>query len=261
MIFHQTHNSKAHRSFNSCFYTDEIWEYHFHKNLELIYVVEGSVKCTVNENKYILVSGSFGLCLPYDIHSYIPFENTKYWVFVFSEDYVRYFMKLISDKKSTGFTFSCSEFVKNFIVSELIYAEQPTELMLKSCLYAVCEQYLNSVELIDYSIKQRETVMFIAEYVLNNHTKNIKLSDLAKSLGYDYNYMSRNFKRLFKMNFTEFVNIYRLETALRLLDETDYNITRVALESGFQSVRTFNDLFKKQMNITPTGYKALSTNL
>ena len=255
MIFHQPHNSQTNHSHNAHFYTDEIWDYHFHKNPEIIYVLEGAVDCTVNENNYTLKKGEFGLCLSYDRHSYKPLKNTHYWVIVFSEDYIRYFVKQTSGKTGNGFKFNCSKSVKDFVVYELINNKKPSELIIKSCLYAVCEQYIKSVELIDDKIKSKETVALIVDYIFNNHTKNLKLADIAKNLGYDYNYMSRNFKKLFKMTFTEFLNIYRLETAVRLLDETDYNISRIAFESGFQSVRAFNDFFKKQMKTSPSQYK------
>ena len=34
-----------------CFdiYTDDIWEYHFHKNLEFVYVLQGAIDCIVND--------------------------------------------------------------------------------------------------------------------------------------------------------------------------------------------------------------------
>lgn len=257
MIFHQPHNSMSNFNHNAFFYTYEKWDYHFHKNPELIYVLKGSVECVVNKRTQILNEGDFGLCLSYDLHSYTPKEETRYWVMVFSEDYVRRFIKQISGKIGNGFKFNCNKNVKEFVLNELISKNQTSELMIKSCLYAVCEQYMNSVELVEDSIKQKETVAIIADYILKNHTKNLRLLDISKSLGYDYNYMSRNFKKLFKMTFTEFVNIYRLETAIQLLDETNLSISSVALESGFQSVRAFNDFFKKQTKQTPSEYKKL----
>ena len=60
------------------------------------------------------------------------------------------------------------------------------------------------------------------------------------------------------MSFTHFVNMYRLETAIELLENTDGDITDIALGSGFQSVRNFNDYFKKSLNMTPSEYRKAS---
>lgn len=57
------------------------------------------------------------------------------------------------------------------------------------------------------------------------------------------------------MTFSEFLTLYRLETAVRLIEQTDKKMVDVALESGFQSVRSFNDCFKTHFKMTPTEYK------
>lgn len=45
------------------------------------------------------------------------------------------------------------------------------------------------------------------------------------------------------MTFSDFVNTYRLETAIKLLEESDENIISIAFKSGFQSMRNFNMFF------------------
>ena len=90
MIYHQPHNSLS-NNFNAVFYRTEVWNSHFHKSFELVYVIEGSLICFSNGEEYILKSGQFGICLPYDIHSYEPQGDTHYWVCVFSEDNVHDF--------------------------------------------------------------------------------------------------------------------------------------------------------------------------
>ena len=93
MIFHQPYNSLTNHNFNAVFYKDTVWGTHFHRNLELIYVIEGKVDCTLNGVEYTLSGDEFGLCLPYDIHSYYPHSDTMYWILVFSEDFVHSFQR------------------------------------------------------------------------------------------------------------------------------------------------------------------------
>lgn len=258
MLFHQLFNSESNLNFNTRVFEDEVWEYHFHKNLELIYVLEGALECRVNDVDYRLSAGEFGLCLPYDFHSYNPSPKAKYWVLVFSEDFVRYFSKKIVNKVGNGYAFALKPQIKDYVLSQLVFSPEPTIFTLKSCLYAICEEYLNNVELIDKNRGHAETISQIIDFVAVNHTKKITLSDIAKELGYDYNYMSRLFKNVFNANFSDFINMYRLETAVRLLDETSENVTEIALESGFQSVRSFHEYFKKRMGMSPSEYRKTS---
>lgn len=253
MIFHQPHNS-LNNNYNANFYKTEIWKQHFHKSLELVYVIKGSLNCEINGTKITLEHNDFGLCLPYDIHAYNPQNDTLYWVCVFSEDYVHNFAKTVRDK--TGdFKFNCNEYVTKFVNEALINNTAPTLLTIKAGLYAVCDEYSKSVKLTDKSKSISNNIALITDYVEKNHTDNIKLSDIGKLLGYDYHYVSRYFHSVFKMSFSEFLTLYRLETAINLMEQTDKKILEIAFESGFQSVRSFNDCFKAHFKMSPTEYK------
>ena len=212
MLFHQPKNSVSNYNYNTAFYTTEIWENHFHKNPELIYVINGNVSCKVKDTEYNLSSGDFGLCLPYDIHSYTPDAGTLYFVLVFSEDFVYLFSKQMHDKTTDGFIFHPEDAVKNYVLQQLIYNDDLTIYSLKSCLYALCEEYLKCVNVIKKDISHNNIVADVVDYIEKNHTKRFTLSDRAKQFGYDYNYMSRLFKNHFNMPFVDFVNIYRIET-------------------------------------------------
>lgn len=253
MIFHQLSNS-LNNNFNANFYKNEIWDSHFHKSFEMVYVITGKLKCCVDGCEYLLESGNFGICLPYDIHSYEPLFETNYWVCVFSEDYVRDFSSLTRGK-SGGFKFECSGIISDFVSETLIYNKNPSRLLIKAALYAVCDEYLKKSELSEKSRKLSGNIAAITDYVEENYTKNIKLSDISRLLGYDYNYVSRYFNSIFKMSFPEFLMLYRLEKALELLEQSNKKILEIALESGFQSVRSFNECFKNRFNMTPQEYK------
>ena len=109
MIFHQTFNSHTNYKFKATFYSNKIWEHHFHKNLEIIYILKGNLNCTLNNVTYKMTSGDFGLYLPYDIHSYVPEKECEYWILVFSGDFVHSFSKEIIGKVGDGCVFRLKE--------------------------------------------------------------------------------------------------------------------------------------------------------
>jgi AraC-like DNA-binding protein len=47
----------------------------------------------------------------------------------------------------------------------------------------------------------------------------------------------------------------RLDFALELLETPDYNISKVAMKSGFHDITNFNKIFKKYVKVTPREYK------
>ena len=61
------------------------------------------------------------------------------------------------------------------------------------------------------------------------------------------------------MNFAEYLNTCRYSAAVDGLLSTDKPITQVAMESGFQSTRTFNDVFLRKTGISPAQYRKAHT--
>ena len=53
----------------------------------------------------------------------------------------------------------------------------------------------------------------------------------------------------------EYLNKLRFENALKMLRETDYSISKIALLNGFSDARSLTDLFRKQTGLTPTEWK------
>ena len=59
-------------------------------------------------------------------------------------------------------------------------------------------------------------------------------------------------------NFNAFINQYRVEEAMKLLNDSKHanlNISAIALEAGFNSISSFNSAFKKQTGKTPQAYR------
>ncbi|MBR6765080.1 MAG: helix-turn-helix transcriptional regulator [Clostridia bacterium] len=52
-----------------------------------------------------------------------------------------------------------------------------------------------------------------------------------------------------------YVNGLRLNEAKRLLKTTDKNVTDIAIEAGFNTIRSFNRAFFAEMGETPTEYR------
>lgn len=85
----------------------------------------------------------------------------------------------------------------------------------------------------------------------------LKLSELADSLSVPYYHLSQLINETFLVNFYDFINKYRVEDAKKLLveDTRNYKILAIAYEVGFNSKATFNRVFKKYIDYTPSEFK------
>jgi AraC family transcriptional regulator of adaptative response / methylphosphotriester-DNA alkyltransferase methyltransferase len=82
-----------------------------------------------------------------------------------------------------------------------------------------------------------------------------KLTVEIKELGVSQNHFIQLFRKQFAMTPVEYANKLRVEKAMQLLAGTDTTILNIALLSGFGSLSTFYDFFKKQVGLTPKQYR------
>ncbi|KAB8153724.1 helix-turn-helix domain-containing protein [Kordia sp. TARA_039_SRF] len=85
----------------------------------------------------------------------------------------------------------------------------------------------------------------------------LNLSELAKQANLTRGQLSEIINSGFQMNFNDFVNSYRVNAFKGMLKEGKHeqlSLLGVAYECGFNSKATFNRVFKKLTNFSPTQY-------
>ncbi len=87
----------------------------------------------------------------------------------------------------------------------------------------------------------------------------LTLNALAEELHISGNYLSQLINQYQEKNFYDFVNQYRVEEFKKRASSSEnkhLNILAIALDSGFNSKSSFNAVFKKHTNLTPSQYLA-----
>jgi AraC-like DNA-binding protein len=97
----------------------------------------------------------------------------------------------------------------------------------------------------------------IFAYINNNYTEDISQESIAKLAGFSKFHFSRLFKQWTNMSLNEYINLKRIAEAEVLLLNQNLSITEVSLQSGFNSLSTFNRAFKMSKNCNPTEFKKL----
>lgn len=98
------------------------------------------------------------------------------------------------------------------------------------------------------------------DYIYNNFSYDIKISDIAKYVGIDRTYLYKLFILEHKISPQQYLISFRLNTAVNMLETTKLNITEIAYSCGFKDAPTFYKHFKKQFNITPVQYRKNKVN-
>lgn len=86
----------------------------------------------------------------------------------------------------------------------------------------------------------------------------LTLSSLAAKLGLHTHELSRIMNTVLKKSFTDFINEYRVQAAVRKMQDPGYDhitLLGIAFESGFNSQSSFNRIFKQITGKSPVEYK------
>ena len=98
----------------------------------------------------------------------------------------------------------------------------------------------------------------VTDYIKNNLTADdLSQGAMAEMAGISKDYFSRIFKNVTGMNYNKWLNMIRLEKASELLTEEGHTLTEIAMLSGFQSIPSFNRVFREEKGMAPGEYRAL----
>jgi signal transduction histidine kinase/DNA-binding LacI/PurR family transcriptional regulator/AraC-like DNA-binding protein/DNA-binding LytR/AlgR family response regulator len=92
-------------------------------------------------------------------------------------------------------------------------------------------------------------------YLHQHYAESISRKDLAHYLGMSSDYLTYSFRREVGMTPIAYLNRYRINQAKSLLEETDKNVTEIAMLVGFFDSGYFSRVFRRQVGVSPDAYR------
>ena len=105
------------------------------------------------------------------------------------------------------------------------------------------------------TITDNDRINMIFNHVKSNFQEHISLEEISELASMTVPSFCRYFKKVTHKTFTQFVNDYRLVHASKLLTENSISITDVCFESGFNNFSHFSKSFKKFTGLSPSEYR------
>lgn len=238
----------------------------------LVFVIEGTAYITVGKEKFVLQKNDFHVINVKESYSIISDEAT-----------IISFLRLSSSAFNSvydgiNYKINCSsvresQTTKVQLIRELIwellrkqssmpesYDEQLSMIKLQcSSIYHKLLEILVinfgqplSISNVKISEKNKERTFEIMSYLNEHYMENIVLEDIANSLFLSIGYLSRFFKKIFGMNFSDYLKDLRLRHAVDEIKFTKKTITQIAIDNGFSNSSFFNKSFKEKYGKTPS---------
>ena len=243
---------------------------HIHQLAEVIYVLEGEITVTYNGKNETARAGDIAVIHPFLPHRYYTEDgkSVKLWMLLFSSSIINEL-----GKEGEFFyryeraVFTPSEALSTFIESkmfdtqeEIMYPKPRDVSRIKAIMYPIIDEFTARVRAVaEYEIGAypiSEALVYLSEHF----KENLRLDDVARSIGYSKSHISHSLSAMLGMNFRECLNMFRAEHAKKLVLYTNKSMYVVSMESGFTSERSFHRAFIKAVGATPLEYRKLRKN-
>lgn len=253
---------------------------HWHPYGEIAMVGPGETNVfRVNQQTYTLSEGDFLLIWPMEVHEIIDADREKSLIIQFSNTFMNSLFDLQRIMHFYRNLHALSINAHPRLVSELksiadrmkeIFLSAAPNRELRCCMLLMefmltldqhREEFVSEIRNGDpYSYTDTAThrMIMVTDYIKNNLTADdLSQGAMARLAGVNKDYFSRIFRSITGMNYSKWLNTIRLEKATELLGDQGMSLTEVAMSSGFQSISSFNRVFREEKGMSPSEYRTL----
>lgn len=252
--------------------------WHYHKELEIIIVLDGSMELVIKEEVFSLSKGDVFLIGPNEVHLD---QRLDVHYIVFQFDVFKFFEPSLAP-------FSHSLLNPHMCLSKLNYIFQQDEYVRKKLfqlVFDIHQEYMNrfrgyevainikikeilltllrhdtKLVLDEYSSVEIERLRPVLQYIANNLTEDISADQCCQIINLNYHYFVKLFKKTLGLTFIEYIQHERIKLAERILLTEQLSIEEVAELSGFHNMGHFYKTFQKYHNCTPSSFKKMRQN-
>lgn len=244
---------------------------HWHKSLELLMVLDGTIEITVDGTIFTLHSEDIILINSNSIHE------------IHSESAVMIALQIdlaridLFDNSLEDLVFDCNSctisdsskfegirFIIATMISENAHHAKGTEYKNFALIYFLVSELLSAFHIpATEAIKSQQKYIVrltrMINYIDEHYAENFSLGDLAEAEQLSVPYLSNFFDKYMGVKFSQYYTNVKLTHAVADLLSTDSSIETIALNNGFTESHSFVRCFKKRYNMLPSVYRKEKT--
>jgi AraC-like DNA-binding protein len=95
------------------------------------------------------------------------------------------------------------------------------------------------------------------DFLLSSLSEPIRLKDMAAAACLSPFHFHRTFTSAFGETPRRYITRHRLQRAVRLLRQTDLSVTEICLTTGFESLASFSNLFRRHYGVPPSKFSKI----
>jgi AraC-like DNA-binding protein len=247
---------------------------HWHTHIEFIYAKKGTVDVYINGTQYPCHEGDIQFIPGNSLHSIIPRGHSIYTAIVIGDELLTqmsadiHFAQILETYQYNAFPipfyFSSSDpfypEILGIVESILLEDTKKSEYYQGMIKLEVCRfftminryfpQLISSTN--QESTNQTNTIKSSIEYLTIHFTEKITIANMSQMMNLSEQHYSRLFKAHTGKTFVEYLTLFRLEQAEKLLLHSDLPITQLPELTGFCNPNYFSRVYKKHFGQSPS---------
>lgn len=248
---------------------------HLHTSIEMYLIKSGVCFMTIGDTTIECTKNDFVMILPNVVHSFYLTDEAEcsFYHIHFSPEILSHITleKGSSINLMHSLLFCCTPFHKQTATKEM------TELFLAIIdLYNTNREPIASANINLYILQliliilhscesstdghslvktQSNYISFTLNYIEQHYMDKILIPDIAKKLNISSRYLSKLFSQYMNLSLANYINVYRINRAIELMDTTNLTFTEISGMIGLKDSQHFSKLFFHIIGTTPSQYK------
>lgn len=258
--------------------TENIIPWHWHDEMEIVYVKDGTLKLKIPGKSFLIEKGC---CLAINsniLHYAIADPECELNSLVFSPTLItgnndsvyakKYVLPLTLSCSFNGYLLSANEnkeIINHFISAFQALAHEVTgyEFIVREHLSSICfflyQQFENEIKIGNNLNQDNLRIKKMLDYIHYNYSSNITLSDIAKVADIGERECLRCFQRTIQHSPMQYLQKYRImQSADLLVKNPTSSISEISILCGFNNPSYYTRIFRRFYKLTPKEYRNLN---
>ena len=248
---------------------------HWHSDIEIIMPIENIYTAIIENTEYVLNEGDIMIIPSGEMHMLNAPKDGKRLIFQMEHSLLR---EVSGFDAAYSRFFPCAVFRKNeendgyrklrSLLHKIVKENQNDDILSAAAIHAltlsffveagrICLKQNSENEHLTQKRRQNyiDTFFNICRFINEHCAEDLSLDSAVELSGFSKSHFIRLFKDFTGVTFYEYLQKRRMTNAELLLIDTDDSISYVAMRSGYNSLATFNRVFKESHNCTPSEYR------
>lgn len=251
---------------------------HLHTNIELYRILSGECYMDIQSETLHCTEGDFIMILPDVVHSFylndtsdctfqhIHFDPDMFSTIVLDNDGIfpitllhavlfssHFYYRLNSDKTIDE---HLDKLIELYTSSNSLFTAANLNVALMNLMLYILDHTEPVHEYTEPQL-QNSYIAYTLNYIQKHYTTKILQEDIALQLHISIRYLSKLFKSYMGVTLSNYINIYRINRSIKLMQDTDLTLTEIALQVGFKDSQHYSKVFMNIINATPSHYRKM----